>query len=132
MTRPIAAAFLAAALAAPLPAAADLGDEPNVVEPLIAIGIAYEISKRCDSISARRVRGVTQLMSIRGRASDLGYSKSEIDAWIDDDAEKDRLEAVARERLAAMGAPEGNEAAHCEVGRAEIAKDSYIGSFLSD
>ena len=126
----LAPAALAAALATP--AAADLGDEATVTEPLIAIGIAYEISKVCDSISARKVRGLTQLLSLRGKASDLGYSRAEIDAWIDDEAEKDRLEGIARQRLAAMGAARGDAAAHCEVGRTEIAKGSYIGSLLND
>lgn len=125
-------ATIAAALLAATPAAADLGDEPQVVERVIQIGIAYELQKVCPDLEARKVRGLRELLATRGVASGLGYSRAEIDAWIDDDAEKDRLEGVARARLAALGARQGDVQAHCAVGREQIAQGSYIGSLLRD
>lgn len=125
---------LALALAAH-PALAEvppLGREAAVTEGLIAAAIAYEIGDKCDEVDARILRGIAYLNSLRGVASRLGYSRAEIDAYIDDDAEKDRLEAVARERLAAMGGVEGEWGTYCAVGRAEIAKGSRIGLLLSD
>jgi hypothetical protein len=65
----------------------------------------------------------------RGR---LGYSQREIQAFIEDDAEKDRLEVIARERLRGMGAVEGQPQTYCAVGLAEIAKDSQIGRLLDE
>ena len=112
-------------------AAADLKDERAISEGLITVGIAYEISEVCPSIDPRRLRGLNYLLSLRGHALSLGYSRAEVDAYIDDDAEKDRLEAIARRRLEGMGAPRGDAAAHCAVGRAEVAKDSQIGRLLS-
>lgn len=129
-TRSIPAAALAAVLLA-APAGADLRDERTITEGLITVGIAYEISEVCPDIDARRLRGLRYLLALRGAAQDLGYSRDEIDAFVDDDDEKDKLEAVARSRLAAMGAPRGDKAAHCRVGRREVRDDTQVGRLLN-
>ena len=113
------------------PASAALKDERTISEGLIVIGIAYEISEVCPDIDARRLRGLNALLSLRSRARGLGYSNAEIEAYIDDDAEKDRLEAIARDRLARLGARRGDVAAHCAVGRSEVARGSAIGALLN-
>lgn len=113
------------------PAAAGLADEPRITEGLINVGIAYEISEVCPDIDPRRIRGLRYLLALKSAAGDLGYSAAEIDAFIDDDAAKDRLEAIARERLARMGARRGDVDAHCRVGRREAAADSQVGRLLS-
>ena len=101
-----------------------------VREGLIAAGIAWEIGERCDSISARLLRGIFFLQSIEKTAKDLGYSEQEIDAYTSDRAEQDALEEVARARLIAMGAVPGDAASHCAVGRSEIAAETSIGRLL--
>lgn len=128
MTRAISA-LVALLLAAPANAA--LKDERTIAEGLILIGIAYEISEVCPSIDARRLRGLNALLNLRGIAKSMGYSNAEIEAYIDDDAEKDRLEAIARARLERMGATPGDVASHCAVGRSEVAKNSQIGRLLN-
>ncbi|MEM9795119.1 MAG: DUF5333 domain-containing protein [Pseudomonadota bacterium] len=112
------------------PAFADLADERRITEGLITVGIAYEISEVCPSIDGRTFRGLRYLLALKSAARDLGYSDREIDAYVDDDAEKDRLEAIARDRLVRMGAARGDVGAHCAVGQAELAKDSQIGRLL--
>lgn len=122
---------LVAALLAALPASASLRDEPRITEGLIDVGIAFEISEVCPSIDARRLRGLSYLLSLRSKARGLGYSAAEVDAFIDDDAEKDRLEAAARDRLTRMGAKQGDVQAHCRVGRTEVDRASWIGRLLA-
>lgn len=107
-----------------------LKDVTYVTEGLIAVGIAYEISEVCGPIDARLFRGIGYLNQLKSHAKGLGFSDAEIDAYTDDRAEKDRLEAIARKRLADMGAVPGDETSHCNVGRAEIAKGSTIGYLL--
>ena len=114
------------------PVQAGLEQEPRITEGLITVGIAYEISEVCPSISPRKLRGLQYLLALRSAASGLGYSGAEIDAFIDDDAAKDRLEAAARKRLAALGATRGDVAAHCRVGDAQIRGDTQIGRLLSN
>jgi len=127
----ILAAVLAGSLAGgPAVAQQRLKDVGYVTEGLIAVGIAYEISEVCGDISARTFRGLAYLNQLRSHARGLGFSNAEISAYTDNRQEKDRLEAIARERLAAMGATPGDVASHCAVGKAEMAKASAIGTLL--
>jgi hypothetical protein len=107
-----------------------LRDVGYVTEGLIAVGIAYEISEVCSSISARTLRGLGYLNQLSNHAKGLGFTSAQIDAFRKDRVEKDRLESIARSRLASMGARPGDAASHCAVGRAEIAKESTIGYLL--
>lgn len=117
-------------LAGATAARADLSDQRAITEGLIATAIAYEIGDKCDSLDARLVAGVNYLWSLRRLAGELGYSDAEIDAYVDDRDEQRRLEAIARDRLRALGAIPGQWETYCAVGRAEIAKDSRIGRLL--
>ena len=78
----------------------------------------------------RPTREIEFLWSLEQRARALGYSSAEIDAYVDNDAEKDRLEAIARQRLRDMGGVEGNWETYCAVGRTEISRGSQIGQLL--
>lgn len=111
-------------------ARSELRNEPAIREGLIAAGIAYEIGRVCGPIEVRMLRGVAYLQSIETEARTLGYSRDEIAAYTGDSAEKDRLEALARQRLRDMGAIEGQPQSYCTVGRAEIAAGSTVGRLL--
>jgi hypothetical protein len=124
-----------ALLLAPLAAeaqAASLGEVPEITEGLIATAIAYEIGRVCGPVDGRRLQGIAYLLSLQGRARSLGFSQEEIDAYVEDEAEKARLEGIARERLAALGAVEGDEESFCAVGRAEMARKSQVGRLLTE
>lgn len=125
------AALLAALLAATQSAARPaLRDVPEIREGLIAVGTALEIGTHCSDLSPRYLRGLAYLQRLRDTARDLGYTEAEIDAYVDDGAERARLEAEARARLAARGAVPGREAGYCAAGREEIASGSVIGHLL--
>ena len=128
----IAPVLLVAALNIGTSAVAEqkLSDVGYVTEGLIAVGIAYEISEVCESISPRTLRGLSYLNQLRSHAKGLGFSNAEISAYTDDRREQDRLEEIARKRLENMGAKRGDAAAHCAVGRAEIANGTTIGYLL--
>lgn len=107
-----------------------LKDVAHVRDGIIAVGIAIEIGDKCGSIEARYLRGLGFLDGLKDHAAGLGYSQAEIDAYIDDDAEKDRLEAVARQQLADLGAVPGDGASYCAVGAAQIAAGTQVGQLL--
>lgn len=115
-----------------LPAAAQtpLKDVAHVRDGIIHVGMAYELSEKCGRISARIFRGLGFLRSLENHARDLGYSEAEIDAYINNDDERDRLEGIARAALADLGVVEGDEASYCTVGRAQIAANTRIGWLL--
>jgi hypothetical protein len=126
---------LAALLLAPVVAqaqAASIAEVPEITEGLIATAIAYEIGRVCGPVDGRRLQGIAFLLSLQSRARSLGFSQEEIDAYVEDEAEKARLEGIARERLTALGAVEGDEESFCAVGRAEMARGSQVGRLLSE
>jgi hypothetical protein len=123
-------AFALCLVAAPAAANPPLAEQAEISEGLIAAAIAYEIGDKCDSLDARLLRGIAFLNGLRSRASDLGYSDAEIDAYMDDRAEKRRLEAVARQRLRDLGGVEGDWDSYCAVGRDQMAAGSQIGQLL--
>lgn len=118
------------ALAGAASAKSGLKDEASVREGIIATGMAYEITDKCGSISPRYFRAISYLNSLKSLAKSLGYSDSDVDAYTNDKAEENRLKAIARARLAEMGAVAGNEASYCTVGRNEMAKNSVIGQLI--
>lgn len=109
---------------------APLKDVPYVSEGIIATGIAYEIGRVCPSLTARVLAGIFFLSELQSHAYGLGYSKAEVDAYINDKDEKLRLEAIARTRLVAMGAVVDQPETYCTVGHQEIAAESQIGKLL--
>ena len=126
----LVSAALIAAFAGAVSAKPALKDVAYVLEGIIVTGIAYEISEKCDSISPRRFRGLNYLFSLRNHAFDLGYTRAEVDAYIDNKAEEKRLKQIAYGRLRDLGAVAGNGPSYCAVGQSEIAKNSAIGRLL--
>jgi hypothetical protein len=129
-------ALLAAQLFAAAPAPAQdippIGRIPEITEGLVDTAIAYAIGERCEKLRGRRIEGLAFLWSLAGVAMSRGFSPAEIEAYIDDDAERDRIEALARERLIAKGAVEGEGATFCAIGRAEMQAGSRIGRLLAE
>jgi hypothetical protein len=122
--------FLALAIAGGAQAKSLLKDVVEIQERLIVIGIAYRIDERCDSLSIRDFRKNTALLGVANRAMQLGYTRAEITAYIDDKVEKDRLVTVAEGRLAEMGAVEGQPETFCRVGQEQITAGTDIGRLL--
>lgn len=127
----LCAATLSASLSSgPARAQSSPADVTAVTEGLIAAGIAIELGDVCGDISVRMLRGLNFLNGLKGLLKDAGFSDREIDAYIDDRAEKDRLEGIARQRLVSMGAVPGDAASHCRVARDQIAQDTQVGRLL--
>lgn len=123
---------LALSTAAAAPAQPPLSQFAPVTEGLIAVGMALELSETCPQIDARQLRGLFYLNALKRQAQEAGYSSAQIDAFVEDDAQKAALEAEARARLAALGAVPGDTASHCRVARAEIQRGSDAGRLLRD
>ncbi len=122
------AVLLATSLAAP--ARAGLADEADLNAGLRAVAVADMIRKRCPEIEPRMVRALGYLRSLALDALDRGYSEAAIRAYVKDDAARDRVEAHARDYLAARGLGAGAPRDYCRVGRAEIAAGTATGALL--
>ena len=104
-----------------------LKDVPEIRDGIIAAGMAIEIGDKCDSISVRLLRGALYLNSLKSRAEDLGYSRAEIDAYVDDKVEKARLEGIARAQL---GGGRGGGDTSCIVGGSKREPKTAVGRLL--
>lgn len=111
-------------------ATANPSNVERVTEGLIAAGMAIELGDKCGSVGVRMIRGLNFLQGLKSHLQDIGYSNAEIDAYIDNDAEKQRLEGIARDRLSALGARENDAASYCAVAQDQIAQGTQVGQLL--
>ncbi|WP_235962755.1 DUF5333 domain-containing protein [Ruegeria haliotis] len=117
-----------------LPVAAEakppLRDVKEIDNELYYIAIANEISDYCPSISGRRLKAIGVMWGLKSKANNLGYSDTEIRAYVESDAEKDRMRAKGKAFLAQQGVTYDNPNSFCTLGRAEIERNSAIGVYL--
>lgn len=119
-----------ALIAAPALALEPINTEKHINHTLLQGFIADKIDDNCDSISARKLKALGELMALREYALDKGYSAAEVKAFVTSKTEKARGKAQAAEWLKAEGAVDGDQASFCRIGAREIAKDSLIGQLL--
>jgi len=129
--------FLAALLALALQAPAAESDpyeglraDPVLTSGLRWIAVADRIRKNCPDISARTFRALGYINSLMSHARDLGYDRSTIRAFVDDNAEQDRVKSEAMAYLVQQGVEPDDQQSYCTVGQSEIARRSQIGVLL--
>ena len=113
-------------------AAVPLNEEPHINNSLMAVAVGNAIRKTCPSISARMLVALSKGRELQNYALEKGYSKDEMEAFLDNKTEKARVKALAADYMAANGVVDGDVESYCTLGRAEIAKDSLIGSLLRE
>lgn len=128
----IAGALAFGATTATAQAAVPLNEEPHINTSLVAVAVGNAIRKTCPSISARMLVALSKGRELQNYALEKGYSKDEMDAFLDDKTEKARVKALAADYMAENGVIEGDVESYCMLGRAEIRKDSLVGSLLKE
>jgi hypothetical protein len=105
-----------------------LPENPTVTERLMSARVADRIRKECGELSARIVYAFGEARELKRWTLKQGYSEEAVEAFLDDKEQRKRIYALAEDYLAANGATD--EAGFCALGKSEIEKKSYIGSFL--
>ena len=123
-------ALIAATLATPAAALEPLAKEKYINDRLIAARVADRIRRTCPSIDGRILYAYGEARKLKRYAEQKGYSKAQIDAFLDSKTEKARIYAVAEDYLTRKGARPGDPESFCKVGRQEIRNNSVIGSLL--
>ena len=118
------------ALTSPAWALEPINKEQHINHTLLQGFIADKIDDNCDTISARKLRALSELNSLRNYALSKGYSSAEVKDFVTSKTEKARGKAEAAAWLKSKGAVDGNQAGYCKIGQEEIAKDSLIGQLL--
>ena len=119
-----------AALATPAAALEPLAQEKYINDRLIAARIADRIRRECPSIDGRLVYAYSQARALQRYALDKGYSKAQVEAFLDSKPDKQRIYGVAEQYMAQNGVTKGDAESFCRLGRAEIEKRTVTGSLL--
>lgn len=134
-----AAAALVAAVGGALPAVAladgaapPLRDNAHILRALMSGVVGDRIRQVCPEISARMLRVADELWKLERYARAQGYTEADIRAFLRSSDERARVKAMADAYLAAKGVAPGDVAAHCRLGREEIARNTQIGILLKD
>lgn len=118
--------------AAPALALEPINKEPHINGILLQGFIADKIADTCPAMEPRKLRALGELNKLRDYALKKGYTAAEVRAFVTSKTEKARGKREAAEWLKKAGAREGDVAAHCKVGRDEIARGSLVGYLLRD
>ncbi|MDG3040767.1 DUF5333 domain-containing protein [Roseicyclus marinus] len=108
-----------------------LRNDERLHNGLLAITIGRHIERTCPSIERRSLAANAFLLGLASHAMGLGYSRADVTAYVEDDAEQERYIALARSYFAERGvADDADTDGACRVGRDEIAAGSPIGRLL--
>ena len=107
-----------------------LRDIRAIDDNMLAVALALEVDKKCGEISARKIKGLNFLFSLKKKANSLGYSDAEINAYRKSPNEKARIRANGEAYVKSKGFNPKVSADLCKFGHAEIASRSTIGSLL--
>lgn len=111
-------------------ARADLAGERDINAGLLAVAAADKIRRECGDISGRFWAARSYANQLKGMAKKRGYSDAQIDAYINNDAEKAKMRERRNAYFKSKGASNLDPASLCRLGRDEIETQSRIGSFL--
>ena len=107
-----------------------LRDVISVEEKLLTLGMAKDIRDNCPTIEPRKLKVVSFVLGIQNHARKLGYTRAEIKAYTDSDADKERLREKSAALLRAKGVETLDPQSYCAVGLQEIQNSSQIGALL--
>ena len=125
-----AAMMALGASATPAAALEPLSQERYINDRLIAARVADRIRRECPTLDARMLYAFTQARALERYALDKGYTRQQVDAFLDDKAERQRIYAVAEDYMARNGVRKGDPESYCRLGRQEIANGTVAGSLL--
>jgi len=141
------AAALALALAVPSGAAAaieprnmtqaqvneTLRSNPQLFGGLYLAAQIYEIARRCETLRGpNKLARTAYFLGLYNQARRLGFSRAQIEAFVEDPAERAQMDALVRAYVEGRGARLDDEASMCALGRAEMAAGTAIGQRLSE
>lgn len=119
-----------AALATPAAALEPLSADKYINDRLIAARVADLVRRNCPTVQGRIIYAYSQARQLERYALEKGYSRAQIDAFLDSKADRRRIYAVADNYMARRGVTAGDAGSYCALGHAEIERRSIIGSLL--
>ena len=132
VNRPMTLTVALSFLAAPLFALPPLSTNEEVTAKLRDARIADEIQSECDDLKPRQIALILEVGKLKSYVSGLGYSSSDVDAFMRDKTERRRIYGLADAYMSERGVTKGDAASYCALGRQEMQDGSLIGSLLRE
>ena len=107
-----------------------LREVSQIDDAMLWVALAIEISDKCPEIDPRTFKGLSVLYDLRSQAQDMGYSDTEIRAYVRSRDEKARMRARGEKYVKSKGLNPSDPAALCTLGHSESARSSRIGGLL--
>jgi hypothetical protein len=111
-------------------AQAELKNENDINNGLLVIAAADKIRRACDDISGRLFKARSFANGLTDLAAERGYSDDEVDAYINDKAEKAKMRERRNAYFESKGASNLDAQSLCVLGQAEIEQGTQIGRLL--
>lgn len=110
-----------------------LRGNPEIYNGLFTAALIKHVVDTCPAISPPgRLARVGYFLSLYNRARSMGYSRSQIEAFVEDDAEQARMRGLVDTHLRQAGVDPASETEVCAFARAEIAERSALGRQLRE
>ena len=123
-------ALILAVLASPAVAKESLWTYDRISKGLFDIGVAEAVRRNCTSISEKKLPAMAFALGLYNYAKSKGYTHSEVQAFLDSDAEQDKLEKRVRAHYKALNLNPDTANSLCDYGKDQIAKSSQVGKLL--
>ncbi|MGY6706436.1 DUF5333 domain-containing protein [Roseinatronobacter sp.] len=112
---------------------AALRGNADVYNGLFTAALIKHIVDTCPDLQGpNRLQRVTFFMGLYNQARGMGFSRAQIEAFVDDEAEQQRLQGVVDGYLTQAGVDPSNTQAVCTYARAEMADRSALGRRLRE
>jgi len=110
-----------------------LRNTPEIYNGLFTAALIKHVVDTCPSVTPPgRMARVSYFLTLYNRARNLGYSRSQIEAFVEDKQEQARLKGIVEGHLQREGVEPGDESSVCAYARAQIAERSALGRQLRE
>ncbi|WP_071673658.1 DUF5333 domain-containing protein [Nioella nitratireducens] len=98
---------------------------------LLVIMIGSHIQDTCPTIEARSLSATGFMFGLARHAMSLGYSRAQVERYVDDEEERARFETLARTYFAQHGVTSDDDVeGACRVGEQEMTDQTSVGRLL--
>ena len=112
---------------------ASIRANPDLYNPLFTAGIIRQVVKYCDSLAGpSRMQRQAYFMPIYLAARRVGYSRAQLEAFVEDEGEREHMKVLVAQYLAQYGVELSDNDAVCAFGRQQIEAGTAIGQRLRE
>ncbi len=105
----------------------------DIYNGLFTAALIRQIVDVCPTIRPPgRLARVNYFMSLYNRARSMGFSRAQIEGFVEDKSEQERLQALVENHLRNAGVTPSSEADVCAYARTQMAERTALGRQLSE